>query len=609
MLFDVTPRKLQNEIDLSRKRLAPFRKARYHFLRSYVGQYYNTDRWCDGDEPINLIFNAIRVLVPNIVMNYPKAVISSDLWDQRDYGELLGLALDKLAHKIRLKTTLRRWIVDSLFGLGIIKVGLCTSQTLWSDGGENDPGVVITQPYADNVDFDDWVMDSTCRRREEAAFVGHHHLVDRRLLLEAGTWDNALIEGLPSVMDTMPKEEVRELSRSNRLRSDIDRLQNMVNVCELWVPSEKAIFMLPGHLNAAAPDTFLQEPQGYYGLDEGPFVYLSVTPDVPDNPLPIVPVGIWQDLHTRANEMMVKVLEQAGAQRDILLYPRGQADDADAIRTAENLEMLAVDDPSVVQQLSLGGQNPKNMEMLGTLMMFFSQMAGNIEQLAGNRSDADSATQASILQGNAMVTVEDMRDLAYDGTAEIYRRLGWYLHTDPLIQVPLIRRVTDENGQINEEPVTLTAEQRRGDFFDFTFKIELRSMSRLDPQNRIKNMMTLLVNVMPAVANSALILAQLGRPLDAQKIITQAAHELGLDWMDDAFGDEKLLERFMFMQALAGPMQNSQGQVGSKQTSAAGAMQNNGNPMAQAIPSIGTEQRQNAQAGANPMQAVLKQGV
>jgi uncharacterized membrane protein len=78
--------------------------------------------------------------------------------------------------------------------------------------------------------------------------------------------------------------------------------------------------------------------------------------------------------------------------------------------------------------------------------------------------------------------------------------------------------------------------------------------------------------------------------------------------MDDAFGDEKLLERFMFMQALAGPMQNSQGQVGSKQTSAAGAMQNNGNPMAQAIPSTGTEQRQQAQAGANPMQAVLKQG-
>jgi hypothetical protein len=602
-MFDITPKKLLREIDNSSKRLAPFRKARYLFIRATVGQYYNTTRWNHGEEPLNLIANAIRVLVPNLVMNYPKVVISTKDLTQRQYAELLGLGLDDLAQAIHLKDTLRRWVIDSLYGLATMKVGLCTRETIRDGSDESDPTMVLTQPYADTVDFDDLILDPSCRRREEAALIGNHVLVERQLLLDSGLYDNAVVEKLPSVLETLPKKEVRELSQQPNVNDVTNRLQNLVNLAEVWIPSERAIFTVPGHKNAGSDgDKYLCEPQEAYCLDDGPYVFLSVTPPVPDNPLPVAPVGLWYDLADRANEMLSKMMDQASAQKDIALAKRGMEDDADLIRNSQNLDVLMVDDPNLFQKMSLGGQNPQNERMLGQLMMLFSQMAGNIEQLAGNRSDADSATQATILQQNSMVSVEDMRDIVYDGTAEIYRRLGWYLHTDPLIDVPLIRRSKDENGRVVEEPVQLTPEIRRGDYFNFMFKIKLKSMSRLDPQTRIQRMMQLFTNVIPGLTQSALAMWQMQIPFDLQAAIVRAAHELGLEWLDDIFGSPEIMQKIQLMNQLGQQMGNSKGSL-------AGAVQNQGNPMAMNIPSVATEQRQMAQLPTADMQADLKGGV
>ncbi len=611
-MLDVTPKKLLREIEQSSVRLDPFRKARYRFLRSFVGQYYNTDKWQDGDEPLNLIFNAVRVLVPNLVMNYPKVVVSTKLLQQREYAELLGLALDDLAQAIQLKKTLRRWVIDSLFGLATIKVGLCTKETQQDGSYDYDPTMVLTQPSADTVDFDDLILDPSCRRREEATLIGHHILVERQLLLDAGVYDTDVVEKLPSVLEALSTKNVRELSQKPNARDITNRLQNLVNIAEIWVPSEHAVFTLPGHKNAGMGEGFLREPQDYYGLNQGPYVFLSITPDVPDNPIPIAPVSIWKDLADRANEVATKMMDQAGAQKDILLYKRGLADDADAIVGSRNLEAIGVDDPQMLEKMSLGGSNPVNEKMLGQLMMLFSQMAGNIEQLAGNRSDADSATQATILQQNGMVTVEDMKDMVYEGTAEIYRRLGWYLHTDPLIDVPLIRRRKDANGQTVEEPVELTPENRSGEFMDFNFKIQLKSMSRLDPQTRIQRMMQLFSNVIPGLVQAATAMWQMQIPFDLQATLTRAANELGVDWLDDVFGDPAVIQRMQMMALLTAKPEDSKGKMGQQAVggnSLAGAVQNNGNPMAMQIPGADTMQRRAAQAPMAEMQAEFKGGV
>ena len=600
MALDVTPRKLQREYDRGYERMRPARKSRYLFLRAYTGGYYNTTEWGDSEEPLNLIFNAIRILVPNLVTNYPKADVSTDIIMYRDYAKLLGLSIDSLAEEIRLKKTLRRWVMDSLFGLAIMKTGLCTNSASDIANEEHDPTLVLTQPYADTVDLDDFVLDATCRRLEEAVFTGNRITVDRESLLESGLYNNELIERLPSLQEIYESKRVSRLSQTSRSMNKLEQMRDPVQICEIWVPSRNTIFSIPGHKDAGADD-FLREAE-YYGMDEGPYTYLALAPDVPDNPLPVVPVSIWYDLHQRANEVMVKALDQASAQKDILLYKRGSEDDAESVATSNNLETLGLDDPEAIKAVSIGGPNPVNENFLASLMVMFSQMAGNIEQLAGQRSDADTATQANILQQNAAVAIEDMRDIVYDRTSDVLRRLGWYLHTDPLIQMPLIRRATGPDGMPVDETVVLTPEMRRGDFIDFAFKVGMKSMSRLDPQTRLQRMNQLMINVIPAIAQTAITLIPMGIPFDAQTAIIHAAEELELDWMADVFNDPRVLQRMMAMQMTGPQMQDSKGSL-------AGVRQNQGNPAARPVASQQTVQRQEAQAPVVDSQSQMKQGV
>ncbi len=113
---------------------------------------------------MNLIFSAISTLVPNLVVNFPKTVVTSKFLMYRGYAELLGLGLDYLAKEIDLRSELRRWIVDSLFCMGVMKTGICTSQDLISFG--DNEHVDAGQPYAQVVDFDDFILDPAARRIE-----------------------------------------------------------------------------------------------------------------------------------------------------------------------------------------------------------------------------------------------------------------------------------------------------------------------------------------------------------------------------------------------------------------------------------------------------------
>ncbi|KKK72805.1 hypothetical protein LCGC14_2900210, partial [marine sediment metagenome] len=94
MPAEISPRKVQDAVQRGFKRLHNFRSARLMFLRQYTGQYYDKTRGDVGTEPLNLIFNAIRIFVPNLVMNFPTSHVESNFLAARDYAELLGLALD-----------------------------------------------------------------------------------------------------------------------------------------------------------------------------------------------------------------------------------------------------------------------------------------------------------------------------------------------------------------------------------------------------------------------------------------------------------------------------------------------------------------------------------
>jgi hypothetical protein len=608
--MDYSPQVLRKSAEDGFKRLRNFRAARLLFIRAFCGQYYDREYGLVGSEPLNYAFNAVRALVPSLVARHPKATVETEYLIYRQYAELLALALNQLSKKIALPTILQRGLVDAFFTMGIFKIGLSTSDSLVYFGESPvDPG----QLFVENVSLDNFTFDPTAKTLEPAGtgFIGERIRVERRLLMDSGVYDNAVIERLPSILDNEPglQKEVRNLSSSNTAVQQVAKLHDYIDLLELWLPAANAIVTLP--YKGSEPQAYLRE-EDYYGPNTGPYVFLSLTPDVPDNPIPVALAGIWHDLHVMANRIGKKTLDQAEAQKDILGYQSQFADDAQEIVNAKNLDAVKMDNPEAAKMFSFAGANPVNERVLAEIDLWFNRMSGNVNLAGGTDVNTNVATVANILQQNASTGITYMADRVYAAATTVLRNCAWYLHTDPLIRLPLIKRdiVPAQYGLIdgiltmvqppkaNETQVFLTPEVRNGDFLDFAFEIEQQSMAPVNWTVRLQQLEMLAVRLIPAAAQASQMMAQIGQPFSFRAFLTRAAKFLGFEWIDEIFQDPELLAYTMRLVQM-GP-QPQKGVVGSSAT-----QQNRGAVVGRTSPSEDTRMRQTAQVGANEGQAVL----
>ena len=580
--------------------------ARALFIKDFVGSYYNKPKGMTGEYPINLIFLAIRVLVANLVMQGGMNKITTDILAQKDYAELLGLALDKSQKQRKLHRILRAGVVDMQFGFAAFKTSIAASGNLLQVGDDIniDPG----QVYTDLIPLIDLSIDPTCRRFEEAGFISHNVRVQRQKLLDDNAWHHDLVLRLPSA-DTHPfmNGQFHKLNTAAAKGQAMKSLQDFVYVCETYVPEAQAICYVPNPYQTSF-DKFLKEPQDYYGPDEGPYTFGSLTPPVPDEPLPIAPVGMWRDLNKIANEIFKKIMNQSERQKDITLYRPAYADVADAIKEAADGECIACDDPSGINTLSIGGQNPINEQMVGELRMWFNLMAGNVEQQGGYSSPTTTgtATEFQGLQGNMAMTSEDMRKQVYEMAGQISGKEAWFMHTDPLMfdpsgqsGIPLTRRVT--GGK--EVQVWLTPEQRMGDYIEFTFSIVKRSMNVMEPAMRTKLVMEFYGNTIPAVLTSAETAMRLGLPFNVPRALMQLAEEQGIDdIMMEIFEDPTFQQRMQWF------TQQGPKDAGKGQASMGAIQQNGGLASARLMTSPTQDFNSNAQETAGMAQSTMKMG-
>ncbi|MEE8207653.1 MAG: hypothetical protein V3T88_01655 [Nitrosomonadaceae bacterium] len=548
---NITARKFSLVVKQGFERNRRFARARAMFIKEYVGKYYAQQYGVTGEEPINLIFNTIRAMVPNLVMRSGVNKVGTDIIPYRDYAYLWGLGLDKLDRKIEFAETLRGGIVDAFFLMAIFKTGLADSGKLLNFG---DMLVDEGQVYTDVVDFDDITFDPVCKDYRNYAFMGDRNRVPRQLLLDDDEFDHDLVMKLPKSTHPDASKKIEMISRRNISDQEMYELQDFVDVVECYVPDANALLTIPDPQQIIMDDYLAA--RDFYGPKEGPYDVLALTQPVPGNPYPVAPVGVFYDLHKMANRMMVKLMNQADRQKDLGVYDPAGADEAEDIRTAEDGDMIA-GAPDTVKVISFGGQNQKSEVMLDKIQVWTNYMSGNPDQVAGLASQAESATQANILQANSTITIEDARGMVYNLAAKTSRKRAWYMHTDPFIDVPLSRR--KPGGEYAQ--LQLTPEQRRGDWLDYTFTIKARSMSRLDPAVRTKRIVEFGTNIVPSIMNSAAIAQQMGREFNIEAALTDIADEQGiLEDVQDWLVDPQLMQRLQLVQQM-GPQPAGKAQM------------------------------------------------
>lgn len=521
----ITPQNVSKAINISFGKFDHFRRARGRFLSQMVGRFYQKTNPGDREDrkaaPLNLLASAVGTLVPNLVYNDPKIKVRTDVLAYRSYSDILELAGNHLIHRIDLRMALRKAIVDSIFMAGFIKTGISAAdQYLTLDGLD----VELGQPYAERVDPDDMIFDPMARDWDEQSFIGNKFRANLDDLQESGLYNADLLDKLSSRYDGMSQDSNRaeRVMGDNSAQQYQSEVQRYVDLVEVYMPREKVILTLP-YSKDKTFDQFLRVAD-HEGPDKGPYHMLGYT-YVPDNILPVAPAMLWYDLHILGNRIARKLSRQAERIKRVLAYTSNAVEDVNEIAEADDGETVRVDDINNIKEVQYGGAGQESYDWMAWVKQHFSEQAGNIDLLNGTDTNTPTATQAQMLQANTSVRLADMQNMVYSFTAEISRDLVFFLHTDPLIELPLIQR----QGGV-EQQVVYSPEMRQGNWVDFNLRVQPFSMSRPDPNMAVRRKMEFATNVIPAAAQAA---ALLGPGFNVGAFLTQLARETGIEDADE----------------------------------------------------------------------------
>lgn len=512
-------RKLQTGCRIGRKKLATARKMRYTLLKEYVGRHYMGVM--DGQsqaQPLNFFFRALWSIVPSIVFNNPETAVRTENLQLRQFAEVFGLALNHLVKRTDLRMTLRHLVVDAVIGpMGIVKQGITFGNQVQIGGELHDVG----QPFADRVSFDDYVIDPQAKSREQAWFEGDAYEMPLEYIRGSGLYQN--FENLRACDSSgKVKEEAWRLGLGEAKEGEMDDLVPMVKVQDIYIPQEGLLLTIP-----------MEEAQGtlplrmveWEGPRQGPYdvLYFHM---VPDNVIPLSPGSIWYDLVIMINEEARRLKREASRRKSILAYTPAAADDASRVRDADDGEAVQVQNIEQLKQFDWGGAKDSGYEHMQYLKGMFSYISGNADLTGGlGTPNSDTATEASILQGNAQTVIGDLKSEVNIFAGKLLEKYAWYLWTDPLINLPLARRMPDGA----EVQVHFSYDAKQGDFLDYQFEIVANSMSNMDPAVRAKRLQDL---AMGWVLPTAQIAAAQGDMPNIREITKALAGDLGLVGVD-----------------------------------------------------------------------------
>jgi len=465
-------KRLELAVRYSRRRLKPFRKGRRDRLRQYVG-YGWTDEAAADRVPVNLIELMINVYLSLLAGRRPAVLTTTPATKLKPAAASLELGLNQLLGEIDFERTLRMCVLNALVGQGVCKVGRAFSgQTLEWEGFRHD----IAQPFADPVDFEDWVQDMNAARYEQIQFAGDRYRLPLEMVIENRHYDSTARARLKAAIeDETWQEGEDEFADIGRGQGEREEFREHVALWDIWLPLNNLIVTVP---NGGIWDPPLRVAP-YEGPEGGPYHLLGFG-EVPQHGVYLDPLSpCLQDLHEIVNTLYRKLGRQAERQKTIY----GYSDEADATRVKDAPDGTAtlVTNPQSAGEMSLGGISRENLAFAVHAKDLFVYMAGNLDLLGGLGAQSPTATQDELLQANASRRLSSMQSRTTGFTTGVVRALAWHLWEDQFFQARGTRRAHNREYELQFSP-----EQREGDFLDYNFTIEPYSMTEKTPAQRLQ---------------------------------------------------------------------------------------------------------------------------
>ena len=476
-----TRNRLFSAITGSYRKLLPFRTLIHNLVEEYAGSSYGQGGSPRHEIYMNLMNQAVEAYTMSLAANRPRILVSTQYPDLKYFSKMFETAVNSLIKEIGLEQTMRRWVMDAFFCVGVVKVhmadaGLVEVETdRWMDPGK---------PFASNVSLDNFVFDMSSKKWSEIQFAGDGYRIPFRDLKDPELYDQKVVSRLsPTSKFTQDQERLELISRG--LSTDPDEYEPMIDLMDIWIAREGKIYTFAmDHVKRFEGRFGPLAEMEWDGPEFGPYHMLSFN-DVPENIMPSSPASHLNNLSKLANNIIRKQGRKARAARRIHTYPPASHKDAQKIQRAGDDAWVEVQDNGELKEVQIGGVDPSNQGFLGGVIEMFDRMAGNLQVQAGLGSSAPTARQEQLIARHAGKKEAQMQYRVLEAATGLIRDLGHLLWQDEIKEIPADYIVEGTDDFTID--ATWTPENREGNFLDYDLTIDIFSMGYQSPQDRIQN--------------------------------------------------------------------------------------------------------------------------
>lgn len=526
---DLDINRLSQAIRTDRDVLEFYRTERVNAVKSYVGRHWSEE--ADGPaQPVNFLALYVSVVGRNLVPKSPRCDLST--WSRAD-----GPTVDKMQawanpeiERINLAGSLRRAVLDALFCIGIMKIGISDPADAGLTGWSRKAGNV----GAWRVDLDDWVYDTHARDFTEAGYMGHrrraHYDIVQQSKLYTAKGRAALKPSQDWRYNTEGDERIGALTRGS-VGSDYEEFEDYVDLWEIYHPRKKLIYTLRADEGGGPVDEEPIRVQEWIGPDSGPYHFLRFG-DVPDSAMPLAPIMNLRDLADLGNSLFRKLDRQARRQKKVL--PVQGASDKDIMELNKTPDGMAFRcDGAPPAEVSYGGPSPENIAFFQMVQSLFDFFGGNLALLGGRAPQSKTAAQDKMLNENASAGIGDLQDTTTVFTSQVLGALNWFWWHDPFLEMRSQLMIDPSLAPMNR--TLRPRERQRSKWSDLNVKVDPYSMRFQTPEGRLAAIMGLMQTIVIPLM-----------PMLQQQGVTVDLHEFLKMWSE--MSDQPDVDRFISMQ-------------------------------------------------------------
>lgn len=554
--FSITD--LYDAIDYGDQRMQQLRTLRTQAMADYGGRYWYED---DGKQrPLNLVKRGIKVLVAHLAARNPRFEVSTERLLFRGDARKMQKQLDIRAEQAGMVKFQRLCMMEACFGgKAVVRVGQRSSADVVRVSA--DRYISRGQTYRQLVSLDDWIPDPSARNENEMAFEAMRYRLPRKAAQQAvedgifgydATVENAetppmddvatpeeaaaLIAGATAMGDGRTgerRDRGEDLTAGNLTDEQRFGLIDTVELLDVAIYLDADTCVVVTMLADRGTTPKYLRAEIWDGPSRGPFEHLEFDP-VPDNPNGPSVAGDMREQADLANTVLGKMVHQIERTRRVLVYKKNRANDALKISKTQDGGSIGIDgEIADIKDVAMGGVSPE-LAPFAQMLVGFWNMQGSFDVLGGQAGGASrTATEDARLGQAANILIESLADFADDFQSRLVKHEAWYFWNDPFISAPMTIRL---DGAAEVE-VTYDAEQRKGTFADYTFKIRPRSMQRVDANVSMARFNELLELSLRAAEAE---MATQGR-VDAAAFVRIAGRRMEEDDLDEMFRDPILM--------------------------------------------------------------------